>query len=79
MPQFERPQTESDWRNLLGRKVSLRHRLAYDPEHPFSEAIGVVQSVHGSGESFGIDVVNRRGEVVSVRLTDIEAAKVFPL
>jgi hypothetical protein len=49
-----------------------------DPEHPFSEAIGVVQSVDVSDDT-KISVVNKRGSVTVVRLTDIEAAKAFPL
>jgi hypothetical protein len=57
----------------------LRYRVAGDPEHPFSEAIGVVQSVDGSGDETTIAVINRRGSVTVVRLTDIEAAKAFPL
>ena len=58
----------------MGRKVSLRYRLHDDPEHPFSEAIGVVMSV---GED-DLQIVGKRGEVVSIPIGDIEASKLFP-
>ena len=59
--------------------MSLRYRTHDDPEHPFSEAIGVVQSVDGSGDATRISIVNRRGSVTEVPIVDIEAAKAFPL
>lgn len=68
----------AEWRRTLGRKVSLRYRLRDDPEHPFSEAIGVVQSVNGEGEDLRISIVNRKAEVTVVSLADIEAAKLWP-
>jgi hypothetical protein len=67
------PTTESDWRALLGRKVSVRYHLHDDPAHPFSEAIGMVQSV-ADGK---VEIITRRGEVRSVTLADVIATKVF--
>ena len=55
--------------------MSLRYRLHEDPEHPFSEAIGVVMSVDESN----IQVMNKRGETVSIPIVDIEASKLFPV
>ncbi|MDQ3985288.1 MAG: hypothetical protein M3280_02165 [Actinomycetota bacterium] len=75
---FDRPVSEQDWKQSLGRKVSIRFRLHDEREHPFSEAIGMVQSVRGEGESVEIEIVNRTGKVTSVPLADIEAAKLFP-
>jgi hypothetical protein len=66
-----------DWKQHLGRKVSIRYRLHDDPDHPFSEAIGVVMAIHD--DDARIDLVSRRGELVSVAIDDILAAKVFPV
>lgn len=63
-----------DWKPLLGRKVSIRYRLHNDPEHPFSEAIGIVQSVHGQR----IEITNRRGQIAAIDTSDVLAAKIFP-
>jgi hypothetical protein len=66
----------SAWRALLGTKVSLRYRLHRDEAHPFSEAIGMVQSVAPNEDgTFVLTVVNRRGEASSMALDDILAAK----
>ena len=66
----------SAWKALLGTKVSVRYRLHGDESHPFSEAIGMVQSVavDDDGNSL-LTVVNRRGEASSMALDDILAAK----
>jgi hypothetical protein len=66
----------SAWRALLGTKVSLRYRIHGDESHPFSEAIGMVQSVSQNEEgSAQLTVVNRRGETSSMALDDILAAR----
>jgi hypothetical protein len=66
----------SAWKALLGTKVSLRYRLHGDESHPFSEAIGMVQSVDRDDDGNSIlTVVNRRGEASSMALDDILAAK----
>jgi len=56
----------------------LRYRLRHDPEHPFSESIGFVQSVSTEGGRTVVAIVNRRGETTEIALEDIEAAKLFP-
>ena len=66
--------TAAEFKQNLGRKVSLRYRLHGDPDHPFSEAIGMIQSV----EADVVEIVNRRGEVSSIAIGDILAAKLFP-
>ena len=67
-----------EFKQNLGRKVSIRYRIHDDPAHPFSEAIGMIQSVDsGSGRDV-VEIVNRRGEVAAVAIDDIEAAKLFP-
>jgi hypothetical protein len=62
----------------LGRKVSLRYRLHDDPQHPFSEAIGVVSSVAGDPGEQELTVLSRRGGATRVAVADVLAAKVFP-
>lgn len=67
--------SEKAWRSLLGTKVSLRYRL-HGESHPFSEAIGMVQSVAPDDDGIvTLTVVNRRGEASSMALEDILAAK----
>ncbi|MGH2753531.1 MAG: hypothetical protein ACRDLB_03790 [Actinomycetota bacterium] len=69
--------SEEDWRSLLGRKVSIRFRRN-EPEHPFSEAIGVVMSVKPdeSGRPC-VTIVNRRGALSEVPLADVMAGKAW--
>ena len=72
------PSVEELKRNL-GRKLSVRFRIHDDPAHPFSEAIGMVQAVDKDASGYSIvQIVNRRGEVTSVRVDDILAAKFWP-
>ena len=66
------------WRELLGKKVSIRYRLHGDPDHPFSEAIGVVMSVADSDRGERITIVTRRGAEVVVGAEDVLAQKTFP-
>ncbi|HYN36925.1 MAG TPA: hypothetical protein VEV82_08100 [Actinomycetota bacterium] len=76
---IDRPRTEEDFKNALGRKVSLRYSLHGDPEHDVSEAVGYVQSVEtDSSQQVLITIVNRRGEATVVPLADIQIAKRFP-
>ncbi|HEV3472543.1 MAG TPA: hypothetical protein VG408_04975 [Actinomycetota bacterium] len=44
-----------------------------DPQHPFSEAIGVVARV--SADS--LSILNRKGETVTVDFADVIAGKVM--
>src|SRR5688500_15832362 len=76
---FERlpPDSPERWRALLGRKISIRYALAGDPEHPFSEAIGVISGV-SDGEGPTISIMKRDGETVEVRAADVLQGKVFP-
>lgn len=67
-----------EWKTLLGRKVSIRYRLHGDPEHPFSEAIGVVMSVADSDQGEQITILTRRGHEVVVGAEEVLAQKTFP-
>lgn len=55
----------------------MRYRLHGDPAHQFTEAIGMVQSVSTEESGPHVSLVNKRGEVVDVAVSDIEAAKVL--
>ena len=52
----------------------MRFVLHDDPEHAFSEAIGVVMEATGDR----VCILTKRGERVEVDVRDIQAAKVFP-
>ena len=70
--------TQDDWRALLGRKVSIRFRVLNDPEHPLSEAIGVVMAVKSDETGRPIvSIVNRRGETVEVPIENVLAGKAW--
>lgn len=71
--------SEPSWPSLLGRKVSLRYKLHDDPGHPFSEAIGVVMSVRGSGATEVVSLIDRKGRTIEIAASDIVARKLFPL
>ena len=71
------PESPERWRALLGRKISIRYALADDPDHPFSEAIGVISGVsEGGGPT--ISIMKRDGATVEVRAADVLQGKVFP-
>lgn len=73
------PLSAQELKQNLGRKVSIRYRIHDDAAHPFSEAIGMIQSVDTDADGDEVmEIVNRRGEVSTVPIKDIEAAKLFP-
>lgn len=63
-----------DWIALLGAKVSIRYVLHGDPDHPFSEAVGVVMAVDRNNDR--VALMTKKGEL-SVAGRDILATKVF--
>ena len=70
--------SEEDWRSLLGRKVSVRYRLHGDPEHPFSEAIGIVMSVKpDESGAAAVTIVDRRGDTATIPIEDVLAGKAW--
>jgi hypothetical protein len=58
--------------------VSIRYRVHGDARHPFSEAIGVVQAVTDIDAAPSVSLLTRRGDRVTVAISDVLAAKVFP-
>jgi hypothetical protein len=75
----DRPQPAGDWSDRLGRKVSIRYRIHDDPDHPFSEAVGVVASVTSEGGAETVTIINRRGGRIPIPAPDLLAVKLFPL
>jgi hypothetical protein len=71
------PDSPERWRALLGRKISIRYALAGDPEHPFSEAIGVISAL-SEGAHPTITILGRDGKKVEVATSSILQGKVFP-
>jgi hypothetical protein len=59
--------------------VSVRYRLHGDPDHPFSEAVGVVATVAPDGDGEVVTILDRRGKAISIPAHDMLAVKVFPL
>ena len=76
-PRVSENPSDPSWPSLLGRKVSLRYRLHDDPDHPFSEAIGVVLSVHPSGSDEVVSLMDRKGRTIEIAASDVVARKVF--
>jgi hypothetical protein len=76
---FERlpPVSPDRWRALLGRKISIRYALSGDPEHPFSEAIGVISGV-SEEEHPNITILSRDGKAIELSSSDVLQGKVFP-
>lgn len=58
-------------------RISVLYRIHDDPEHPFSEAVGVVQSVGAgsSGEGPVLEVLRRDGHLVRVPGRDLVTFK----
>ena len=80
MVDFERlpPDVPERWRSLLGRKISIRYALKGDPEHPFSEAIGVISGISESDDPT-IAIIDREGKTTEVLGSDVLQGKVFPV
>lgn len=71
------PDPPERWRALLGRKISIRYALAGDPEHPFSEAIGVISAVSETDDPT-ITIMGRDGKTTVVASSSVLQGKVFP-
>jgi hypothetical protein len=66
------------WRGHIGRKASMRLRNYGDPAHPFTEAVGVIQSVERADNgAVRLKLITRRGDARVAPVADILAAKIF--
>ena len=64
----------------LGEKLSILFRIEGDPEHPFSEVVGLLQRVavnEAGGRTLG--VCRRDGSVVEVAEADVIRLKFIPI
>lgn len=74
-PQGQRPLSEAD----LGARISVLFRIHDDPEHPFSEVVGVLQRIDpetASGQEV-FCVLRRNGDLVSVPSSDVVKFKLL--
>jgi hypothetical protein len=63
----------------LGAKVSLLFRIEGDPEHPFSEVVGLLQRIDTDpGGARRLAVLRRNGELVEVLESDVIRWKLVP-
>jgi hypothetical protein len=63
----------------LGERVSMLFSIEGDPEHPFSEVVGVLMRVAGAGSPDATySVIRRSGEIVEVRQDKIMSLKLMP-
>jgi hypothetical protein len=63
----------------LGERVSMLFKVEGDPEHPFSEVVGVLMRVtDAGGPDATYSVIRRSGEVVEVRQDKVMALKLMP-
>jgi hypothetical protein len=66
------------WRAHLGRKASMRLKNPSDRNLPFTEAVGVIQSVELDDDGKPVvTVVSRRGQTRSAPVSDVLAAKIW--
>jgi hypothetical protein len=66
------------WRAGLGRRATMRLRNPDDPDLPFTEAAGVIQSVDRDEDGrTTVTLITRRGEARSAVIADVLAAKIF--
>jgi hypothetical protein len=56
----------------------MRLRNPGDPTHPYTEAVGVIQSVERDQDgAFHLKLITRRGEARAAAIADILAAKIL--
>jgi len=74
------PRDEPDLKGRLGEKVSILFRIEGDPDHPYSEVVGLLQRV--AVNELGartLAVCRRDGSVVEVAETDVIRLKFIPI
>jgi ribosome maturation factor RimP len=74
---FERLDSTTDFKQHLGRKVTLRYRVHDDAAHPFSEAIGVVMSVEADSGGPRVVILTKKSERRVVPIDDVMTGKVL--
>ena len=75
-----RPQDDAGFQRRLGEKISILFRIEGDPDHPYSEVVGLLQRVAVSESGARTLAVCRRdGSVVEVAETDVIRLKFIPI
>jgi hypothetical protein len=74
------PQGDPNLKGRLGEKISILFRIEGDPDHPYSEVVGLLQrvAVDESGART-LAVCQRDGSVVEVAETDVIRLKFIPI
>ena len=74
------PQADPDLKGRLGEKISVLFRIEGDPDHPYSEVVGLLQrvAVDRSGART-LAVCRRDGSVVEVAEADVIRMKFIPI
>jgi hypothetical protein len=73
------PQGHPELEQHLGGKLSILFRIEGDPEHPYSEVVGLLQRVSGDEGARTLAVCRRDGSVVEVAEADIVRLKFIPI
>jgi hypothetical protein len=74
------PQGDADLQRRLGEKISVLFRIEGDPDHPYSEVVGLLQRVAVSESGARTLAVCRRdGSVVEVAEADVIRLKFIPV
>jgi hypothetical protein len=74
---LERLDSTTDFKQHLGRKVTLRYRVHDDAAHPFSEAIGVVMSVGTDSGGPSVVILTKKSKRRVVPINDVITGKVL--
>jgi hypothetical protein len=62
----------------LGERLSILYRITGDPEHPYSEVVGVLQRVAAGDGGRVLHICRRDASVVAVAETDVVRMKFLP-
>ncbi len=73
-------QGDADLKGRLGEKISILFRIEGDPDHPYSEVVGLLQrvAVDEAGARM-LAVCRRDGSVVEVAEADVIRLKFIPI
>ena len=74
------PQGDPDFQRRLGEKLSILFRIEGDPDHPYSEVVGLLQRVAvNEAGARTLAVCRRDGSVVEVAEADVIRLKFIPI
>ena len=70
--------SSSEFSKLLGSRLSILYTIEGDSEHPFSEAVGVLQKVDETPNGVILEILKKGGDISRVPKNDIVTMKVIP-